>query len=421
MSPTLSAGANNSSSRGSGKKARRQRGRRRGRRSSSGGAGAGSGGIAAAGTSSGGGEADVQQQAGATTARARRGAAAAARRRGADGHRLLGGKPLHGGSGGGGGGRGAASSPVAVAAWLSSSADVESVGPRTFKRPEQQQQQHHHQHRPLRPHKRPPGASGAGSSSRPWLSGPNVLVVSLAAGLTLPVAAAQAVAALFSRVITQLRYGESAMARFFAASVPVSSACTGVVLAGEQAAGWGIGVGGDGVGGGGATAGLPYPPVSPADCAACAFPVFSTLVSALFALLYSLWLARAARRLGREALNARLRRRAAWGLGAALPGLLCLGVALRGVCVLFFPYTLAHDATLLAYVASVCAAVAVASAVVVWQPLREARGAEKAAAMAAGAQSAGGGGAHRPLLAGGGGDGGKWGLVDSAAPPRLLA
>jgi hypothetical protein len=271
--------------------------------------------------------------------------------------------------------------------WLSAG-DVES--PPSFDKRQQQQQQQQQQHSHG---KRGSGVSVGGSGSgapppsphsAPLLSGPNVLVVSLAAGLTLPVAAAQAVAALFSRVITQLRYGESAMARFFAASVPVSAACTGVVLAGEREAGWGpLGGGGDGGQGGSGSAALPYPPVSPADCAACAFPVFSTIVSALFALLYSLWLVAAARRLGREALNARLRRRATWGLGAALPALLCLGVALRGVSVLFFPYTLAHDATLLAYAATVCAAVVVASAVVVWQPLREARRAEKAAAAAA--------------------------------------
>jgi hypothetical protein len=214
-----------------------------------------------------------------------------------------------------------------------------------------------------------------------------VLVVSLAAGLTLPVAAAQAVAALFSRVITQLRYAESAMARFFAASVPVSAACAGVELGGQgqqQPAGMGV---------------------SPADCAACAFPVFSTLVSALFALLYSLWLLSVARRLGREALNARLRRRAVIGLGFLLPGLLCLGVALRGVSVLFFPYTLAHDATLLAYALCVCAAVAVASAVAVWLPLREGARAEKEAAVvgaAVGVGAAAGGGGKRPLLEGSG-------------------
>jgi hypothetical protein len=257
-------------------------------------------------------------------------------------------------------------------------------------------------------------AAAAARPLAPLLSGPNVLIVSMAAGLTLPVAAAQAVAALFSRVITQLRYAESAMARFFAASVPVSAACAGVAL-GRDAPPANLGAGGGGEVAAAAAAaeaasgGIAPGVVSPADCAACAFPVFSTLVSALFALLYCLWLMSAARRLARDALNARLARRAALGLGGLLPLLLCLGVTLRGVSVFFFPYTLAHDAALLAYALCVCAAVTCASAVAAWLPLREAVRAERESCGGGGrggGGGGGGGGGRRPLLASGGGGGG---------------
>ena len=65
------------------------------------------------------------------------------------------------------------------------------------------------------------GAGGAGGGDAPR---PNLFILALTVGLTLPMCAAQVFAALFSRVITQLRYHEDLMREFFAASVGVPDA-----------------------------------------------------------------------------------------------------------------------------------------------------------------------------------------------------
>lgn len=64
------------------------------------------------------------------------------------------------------------------------------------------------------------GGGGGGGGGDPG-SNPNLFIFALTLGLTLPMCAAQVFAALFSRIMTQLRYNEQLMFRFFAASASV--------------------------------------------------------------------------------------------------------------------------------------------------------------------------------------------------------
>jgi hypothetical protein len=59
-------------------------------------------------------------------------------------------------------------------------------------------------------------------------SSPNLNIFGLAVGLTIPMCAAQVFAALFSKIITQLRYHELLLSQFFKASYPVpEQQCSG--------------------------------------------------------------------------------------------------------------------------------------------------------------------------------------------------
>ncbi|KAF6260319.1 hypothetical protein COO60DRAFT_1685454 [Scenedesmus sp. NREL 46B-D3] len=173
-------------------------------------------------------------------------------------------------------------------------------------------------------------------------SNPNLFIFALTVGLTLPMCAAQVFAALFSRIMTQLRYNEELMFKFFAASQPV-----GDVM-------------------------CPLEPNNP-NCAVCLFPEFSTLISAAFALLYLLVLWAVLGRIAHAAINRMLARRIRF-LQICITVFFCASVTLRGVTVVDAnPYSLPFVCLWLANVAVGSGLILVVSVILVWVPVYDGR------------------------------------------------
>ncbi|KAI8470397.1 MAG: hypothetical protein J3K34DRAFT_521407 [Monoraphidium minutum] len=187
---------------------------------------------------------------------------------------------------------------------------------------------------------------------------PNLFIFALTVGLTLPMCAAQVFAALFSRIITQLRYHEDLMKEFFAASISVSD----VMCPPEQR--------------------------DNPNCAVCVFPAFSTLISAAFGIVYllSLWYITGA--IAAAAINKMLARRIR-ALQITVTLCFCLGVALRGVTVRFYPYSLGFVALTVADVAVTCALLVSISFILGWVPVGEAAAAGRSAGALLALQAAG--------------------------------
>ncbi|KIZ05681.1 hypothetical protein MNEG_2279 [Monoraphidium neglectum] len=179
---------------------------------------------------------------------------------------------------------------------------------------------------------------------------PNLFIFALTVGLTLPMCAAQVFAALFSRIITQLRYHEDLMKEFFAASIDVSD--------------------------------VMCPPDDRANpnCAVCVWPAFSTLISAAFGIVYllSLWAITGA--IASAAINKMLSRRIR-ALQLTVTLCFCIGVALRGVTVRFYPYSIGFVALTVADVIVTCVLLVSVSFILGWVPVGETRAAGRNVAL----------------------------------------
>lgn len=175
-------------------------------------------------------------------------------------------------------------------------------------------------------------------------SNPNLFIFALTVGLTLPMCAAQVFAALFSRIITQLQYHEELMKEFFGASVDVPEMCP--------------------------------PDVYNPNCSVCVFPEFSTLISAAFALMYLVVLWYVLGRIANTAINKMLARRIRV-LQICITVFFIASIALRGVTVIFFPFSLGFVALSLANVVVVCCLIVSVSTILVWVPVYDGRAADR--------------------------------------------
>eukprot|EP00878_Enallax_costatus_P017918 GHUV01018840.1.p1 GENE.GHUV01018840.1~~GHUV01018840.1.p1 ORF type:complete len:411 (+),score=69.93 GHUV01018840.1:2014-3246(+) len=144
------------------------------------------------------------------------------------------------------------------------------------------------------------------------------------------------------RIMTQLRYNEELMHKFFAASASVTDTM------------------------------CPTDPENP-NCAVCLFPEFSTLISAFFALMYLVVLWTVLGRIANAAINKMLARRIRL-LQICITLFFCASITLRGVTVVNIdPYSLDFVALWLANVVVGSGLILVVSAILVWVPVYDGR------------------------------------------------
>lgn len=182
---------------------------------------------------------------------------------------------------------------------------------------------------------------------RPQDSGkqnPNLRIFKTTACLTFPMCVAQVVAALFSRVVTQLQYYQPVLQMFFAASATVPAK---------------------------------YCPVESGDnCVVCVFPEFSTLISAAFGFLYVAVLWYVAYKIAKTAINKLLSRRMRT-LQYCITVFSSIGIVCRGLTVLFQPYQIGFELLRLGHSMSTACLIASVSYVLVWKPVYDSRVADK--------------------------------------------
>jgi hypothetical protein len=177
-------------------------------------------------------------------------------------------------------------------------------------------------------------------------SSPNLNIFALAVGLTIPMCAAQVFAALFSKIITQLRYHELLLSQFFKASYPVQpQQCPGDETLTD-------------------------------NCAVCVFPEFSTLISAAFTILYMAVFWHVTGKIARTAINKSISMQIRT-LQVCVTVIYCSSVAFRGVTVLFHPYTLWFEFFRIGHALATFLLIVSVSFLLVWKPVRDGRIADR--------------------------------------------
>lgn len=171
---------------------------------------------------------------------------------------------------------------------------------------------------------------------------PNSIMI-YALGFTVPTCAAQVFAAMFTRIVDDLNYEESVHSRFF----PPYQTGNAQQCGGQKYVG----------------------------CKICVYPVFSTLVSCGFALLYlfSLWLVTG--RIARTAINNILKTRIKF-LQRFITVVYLTSIALRGCTILFRPHTIGFELLRVGYVLAIVILVAVVTFLLVLRPVHDAKLAE---------------------------------------------
>lgn len=175
----------------------------------------------------------------------------------------------------------------------------------------------------------------------PPRTNPNLRILVWTVALTVPMCALQVFAALFSKILTNLPYHEALLRRFFSASMPAIA---------EQC-----------------PSGVRHP-----NCVTCVFPEFSTLISAGLGLVYMLVLWHILGKVAKTAMNRTVAMRIRL-LQMCITVFFCASVAVRGITVLFDPYSLGFQGSRMAHVVCVCMLVLSVAAILVFKPVYDNR------------------------------------------------